>query len=137
MEFCDKSLKEIMREINFNSHFQNRETLTPIGFYIASEIFIEILEGVNFLHENYIIHRNLNPSIILLKQIENYDKFIKICGFGLVTLHEYDEQSHSFDKGTPKYMAPEVVNSRSYDTKADIYSLGVILEELFMIDIYE
>jgi serine/threonine protein kinase len=33
-----------------------------------------------------------------------------------------------------KYMAPEVIKSRKYDTKADIYSLGIIVEELFIFD---
>jgi serine/threonine protein kinase len=38
-------------------------------------------------------------------------------------------------KGTRKYIAPEVLNAPHYETKADTYSLGVILQELFNIDI--
>ena len=42
--------------------------------------------------------------------------------------------SHTQDQGTDKYMAPEVRNSRHYDTKCDIYSLSIIGKELFAID---
>jgi len=35
------------------------------------------------------------------------------------------------DKGTPKYTAPEVINSRKYNTKSDIFSLGVIFQNMF------
>jgi len=46
-------------------------------------------------------------------------------------LHEFEDQSHTQGPGTPEYNAPEVKRSRKYDVKADIYSLGVIVEELF------
>jgi serine/threonine protein kinase len=60
--------------------------------------------------------------------------YIKIADFGLSVLHKYSEQSHTIDKGTPKYMAPEVINNNKYDFKADIYSLGIIFEELIHLD---
>jgi serine/threonine protein kinase len=70
------------------------------------------------------------------------DKFhrtrvIKICDFGLIAIHEYSEQTHSADKGQVKFAAPEVLDGSRYDTKADIYSVGVILRQLFDIDLYE
>jgi serine/threonine protein kinase len=55
---------------------------------------------------------------------------VKIADFGLIAIHKYSEQSHTMDKGTPEYTAPEVRDSKKYDTKADIYSLGIIFKKL-------
>jgi hypothetical protein len=141
MELCDKTLKEIIEEIRNDSHLRKNNILTPIGYYLASSLFIEILNGVQYLHEKNIIHRDLKPLNILLKEtkIYNYNTgsrstYIKIADFGLSVLHKYSEQSHTIDKGTPKYMAPEVINNNKYDFKADIYSLGIIFEELIHLD---
>ncbi len=110
--------------------------MTPIGYYIASELLVEILESVDYLHSQKpsIIHRDLKPKNILITQGLN-DRFVKIADFGLATIHEFEEQSHTEGTGTLKYMAPEVVKYRKYDTKADIYSLGIIVQELFNFDI--
>ncbi|CAM6031516.1 unnamed protein product, partial [Sphagnum compactum] len=107
--------------------------LTTIGYYIASRIFIQILKGVNSLHKQKepLIHRDLKPANILLKKDEVKGIRVKIADIGLAVIHKYSGQSHTMDKGTPKYMAPEVIKDKKYDTKADIYSLGVIFEEIF------
>jgi alpha-tubulin suppressor-like RCC1 family protein len=133
MEFCDKTLNEIIDEIESDLNMKTNETLTPIGYYIASQLFIELLECVKHLHKHNIIHRDLNPYNIMLKRRKNSKKVIKIVDFGLIAIHSFEERLHSGDVGSVKYMAPEV-DSKIYDTKADIYSLGVILRNLF--DLY-
>ena len=105
-----------------------------MGYYISSELFIEILESVDYLHKQNVIHRDLKPENILLTDGQN-GRFIKIADFGLSVIHEFVSQSHTTGCGTLKYIAPEVVQSTKYDTKADIYSLGVIVQELFNITI--
>ncbi len=47
-----------------------------------------------------------------------------------MAIHKYSRQSHSLDTGTLKYMAQEVESNEEYDTKASIYSLGVVFKEL-------
>jgi serine/threonine protein kinase len=133
MELCDKTLKDVINEMDENSVIKSGEILTPIGYYIASELFIEILQSVYFLHQQNppIIHRDLKPENILLKK--DNERLVKIADFGLVAIHEFAQQSHTIDKGTPKYMAPEVIKTSKYDIKSDIYSLFVIMQELFCI----
>jgi serine/threonine protein kinase len=137
MDLCDKTLKEIIEEIKSDSVFKGDDILTPIGYYIVSQLFIEILESVRYLHKSTIINRDLNPSNIMLKIPENFESFIKIVDFGLIAIHEFQNQTHSSDKGNYDYIAPEVLYGRKYDTKADIYSLGILLNELFDFDVNE
>jgi serine/threonine protein kinase len=144
MELCEKALRDIINEIENDSNLitfeKKTKRLTSLGYYIASQLFIETLEGVDYLHKQIppIIHRGLKPENIMLK-IGSNNRFVKIGDLGLVAVHEYADQSHTSlghsDNTNAKYTAPEVLNSRNYNTKADIYSLGVILQELFKIDI--
>jgi serine/threonine protein kinase len=89
----------------------------------------EIVECVHYLHVKNIIHRDLKPANILITDGIN-GRFVKLGDFGLSVIHEFNDQSHTLGSGTMKYMAPEVIKSSKYDTKADIYSLGVIIEEM-------
>jgi tRNA A-37 threonylcarbamoyl transferase component Bud32/ATP-dependent protease HslVU (ClpYQ) peptidase subunit len=135
MELCDKTLQQLMNEFNNDSNIKDNENLTQIGYYIASQLFIEILECVQYLHENQIIHRDLYPEDIMIKMNGQNNRFIKICDFGLIAIHKFAQQSHTEKRGHVRYAAPEVLNGRKYDTKADIYSLGIILMNLFNINI--
>jgi serine/threonine protein kinase len=136
MELCLMSLKEVMKKLNNELNQKRSQVMTPLGYYIASELSIEILESVDYLHKQKVIHRDLKPNNILITDGMN-GRFVKIADFGLATIHEYDGQSHTKYKGTIKYAAPEVMITKNYDLKVDIYSLGVILQELFNIYINE
>jgi serine/threonine protein kinase len=135
MDLCLFTLRDAMNKVNEELSIKNREPLNPIGYYIACELFIEILQSIDFLHKQSpaIIHRDLKPQNILVTNGSN-GRYIKISDFGIATAHS-GEQSHTQLVGTRKYMAPEVWNGRKYDTKADIYSIGVITQEMFNIDI--
>jgi tRNA A-37 threonylcarbamoyl transferase component Bud32 len=134
MELCDRTLEDVMDEIDEDPKMKSNDMLTPIGYFIASRIYIEILEGVKYLHENDIIHRDLNPCNIMLIIDRFNERIVRICDFNLITIHNSARQSHSKDKGHVKYVAPEASNGKKYDTKADIYSLGIILWKLFELD---
>jgi serine/threonine protein kinase len=116
MELCDKTLDDVIEEFDKESHLKTNETLSTLGYYIASQIFTQILKGVNHLHKQNppLIHRGLKPANILLKKSDRKEFCVKIADFGLITIHDFPEKPHIEDKGTTKYMAPEVRDSKKY-----------------------
>ncbi len=116
MELCDQSLDGFLQTVE-NMKLEEINILRPLKYYISSAIFLEILEGVNYLHKQnpQIIHRDLCPDNILLKVVEKNKILFKIADFGLVTPHKYAEQLHEPDRGRLKYFAPEVENGPKYD----------------------
>ena len=75
------------------------------------------------------MHRDLKPANILVKSPDD-DLDIKICDFGLATFVNVDKYIYPRCE-TPGFVAPEIINLKDekhkYDTKCDIYSLGIIM----------
>ncbi len=67
--------------------------------------------------------------------MEEKDKLVvKIADFGLVTIHKYAEQLHKWGVGHIKYLAHEVRYATTYETRAHIYGLEMVSNDLF--DVY-
>jgi tRNA A-37 threonylcarbamoyl transferase component Bud32 len=130
MEFCCQALNEVIDALLKEMLKNNSQNMKKLCFHICCELLTEIIECVHYLHGRNVIHRDLKPANILITNGIN-GRFIKLADFGLSVIHEFNDQSHTQDSGTVKYMAPEVGISRKYDMKADIFSLGKIVEELF------
>ena len=92
---------------------------------IIWEIFIQILEGVNYLHNKFIIHRDLKTSNIYLSK----NGMVKIGGFNVGKNIE-DIGMALTQIGTPYFTAPEIWEQKPYDYKCDIWSMGCILYEM-------
>ena len=88
--------------------------------------FIQIVNAVNFLHQNNIIHRDIKPENILFGE----NNLLKLCDFGWAK--EINVNNRITFCGTMEYMAPEIVGSENYDFSVDIWSLGILLYELIM-----
>ena len=94
-------------------------------------LFIDICHGVSHAHQKGIVHRDLKPSNILVSLVDGTPR-PKIIDFGIAVAEtSASERRHQLSVGTPVYMSPELFDdTASFDTRADIYSLGVILCEL-------
>ena len=123
MELCDGSLKDILEKYKPNG--------LPLD--IIKKIFKQLNEALKTMIAEGITHRDLKPENILIKYADtnktNFD--IKLADFGL-TAYNINSiiQTQSKNAGTPIYMAPEV-ESLQYNNKCDLWSLGIILYELY------
>jgi serine/threonine protein kinase len=132
MECCCESLNEVIKQLSNELMGNNSEIMKTLCYFICCELLTEIIECVDYLHRTKIIHRDLKPANILITDGIN-GRFVKLADFGLSVIHEFNDQSHTKCSGTFDYMAPEVMRTRKYDTKADIFSLGKIVENLFFL----
>ncbi|XP_041457057.1 serine/threonine-protein kinase 36-like [Lytechinus variegatus] len=92
------------------------------------EIACQLLSALYYLHAHRILHRDMKPQNILLGK----GGVVKLCDFGFARAMSINTLVLTSIKGTPLYMAPELVEEKPYDHTADLWSLGCILYELFV-----
>ncbi|KAJ3857882.1 Pkinase-domain-containing protein [Lentinula lateritia] len=92
-----------------------------------SVIIREVLVGLSYLHKVPVIHRDMKAANILVTAVGK----VMICDFGVSALLATASSKRNTLTGTPYWMAPEVVQAvPAYDTKADIWSLGIMIYEM-------
>ena len=91
----------------------------------ATNIMSQIANGVKYLHQYGIAHRDLKPDNIMITQQNDYG-VIKIMDFGLSKILSPNERMVD-GYGTLSYVAPEVLLRTPYNKEVDIWSMGVIL----------
>jgi len=111
--------------ISLKEHIKKSGALSLMQAY---NIATQICDGLEAAHRQGIVHRDLKSQNIIIHPSNQ----IKIIDFGLArTSHLEGMTATGLIMGTPEYMAPEQVSGKKVDERADIYSLGIILYELF------
>ena len=125
MEYAgDKNLKQ------FINYYKNNTQLIPEDIIIY--IIYQLVKGLQDIHKNNLIHRDLTPDNIF---IDN-NKKIKIGDFGITKILTETNKYTKSQIGKIHYIAPEIELGEKYNNKIDIYSLGCIIYELFTLNNY-
>jgi HEAT repeat protein/tRNA A-37 threonylcarbamoyl transferase component Bud32 len=116
----------------FPSHTLGGEIVNekPVALKRAVKFAVDIATGMAVAHQVGIVHRDLKPANVL---IDN-DLLLKIVDFGVAAAQTQGDTQLTktgYVIGSPKYMAPEQILGKKVDERADIYSLGVIMYEMF------
>lgn len=115
MEYIDgEDLASLMKRIG---HLSNEKTL---------DIARQLVAGLSVAHERGVLHRDLKPANIML---DGHGR-VRITDFGLAIAVGDESQAEEI-AGTPAYMAPEQLAGKGATVRSDIYSLGLILYEIY------
>jgi len=146
MELMDEDLHSLMTR-----RLGNEETLdAPFKLLEAVDIMLQVAEGMNYLHQNRVVHRDLKSMDILVKYNE-HDRHVyaKVADFGFSRIKELSctYSNQTMDLGKTRWMAPELFGdsedhnvgpslssefnlSLKYPFKVDIYSFGMVCYEI-------
>ncbi len=123
MELCGGNLKEFLSERTLNLKSK-------------IDILSQVADGMTFIHAERIIHKDLKPDNILIKDFGAEEALIKITDFGLAHPLDHDDHTTTLSLsfgGTRPYMAPELVQTQlsgeqthKKNYKVDVWSLGVV-----------
>ncbi|XP_068143308.1 LOW QUALITY PROTEIN: serine/threonine-protein kinase polo [Drosophila tropicalis] len=117
LELCKKrSMMELHKRRKSITEFECR-------YYIY-----QIIQGVKYLHDNRIIHRDLKLGNLFLDDMLH----VKIGDFGLATRIEYEGERKKTLCGTPNYIAPEILTKKGHSFEVDIWSIGCVMYTLLV-----
>ena len=122
MELCDGNLRNIL----------NKYKPKGLPLELINKIFIQLNDALKAMLKIDYIHRDIKPENILIKYTDKNEKKnfdIKLTDFGLAACLTASIREHS-QAGTLKYWAPEM-DSFQYNKQCDLWSLGVLLYELY------
>lgn len=114
---------ELMQGGELFDRIVQKENYSEVEAKIA---FRDILSALEYLHSKNVMHRDLKPENLLYK--DKTDASLKLADFGFAQVVA-PNQLLTTSCGSPNYVAPEIINkeSKGYDYRADLWSVGVIL----------
>ncbi|XP_052445317.1 serine/threonine-protein kinase PAK 5 isoform X3 [Carassius gibelio] len=111
------------------------ETQKEKGFFEEQQIldwFVQICLALQYIHKNNVLHRDIRPENVFLTE----DGFINLGDFGCSKMLERDEVYAESAVVLRNYSSPEVYQKKQYNSKSDIWSLGWLLHDLCMLDVW-
>ena len=132
--FEENNNKFIVTEL-YDGDLRNLLNFREYGFSIEEikKIFCQINEGFKYLKSNNLFNIDLKPENILFNVFKNSDDNIyykyKICDFG--DIKSLEKKLSRIKKGSKIYEAPEMIYNNKFTNKSEIFSIGILLYELY------
>ncbi len=114
---------EYVKGTDLKQLLKRRERL-PLSFTI--DVGVQLANGIEYAHQHGVVHRDIKPANIILTKSGQ----AKITDFGIARIDASNLTVEGQLLGTPNYMAPEQIQGREVDHRADLFSLGVLLYEM-------
>ena len=92
---------------------------------LVMDWLVQLTLALNYMHQRLVLHRDLKSNNIFLRH-----GIIKVGDFGIARVLQGTMEMPSTFAGTPYYMSPECLQSKGYNSKSDIWSLGCVLFEI-------
>jgi serine/threonine protein kinase len=120
LEYCITSLSNMIYQIS-----------KPFHIAQIKKIIKSIAEGIKYLHDNDIMHRDIKPGNIFIDD----SNYVKVGDFGSSRIINSNIKSVTPQVGTKWYKAPEIIfGKKDYDKYVDIWSFGCVVAELFILE---
>uniref|UniRef100_A0A1A9WDJ5 polo kinase n=1 Tax=Glossina brevipalpis TaxID=37001 RepID=A0A1A9WDJ5_9MUSC len=116
---------ELCKNRSMMELFERRKTVTE---YECRYYLHQIIQGVKYLHDKCVIHRDLKLGNLFLNDLLQ----VKIGDFGLATRIECEGERKKTLCGTPNYVAPEILTKKGHSYEVDIWSIGCIMYALLV-----
>lgn len=117
-------ITEYMSQGNLRMYLNKKEPYS-LSTETILRLALDISHGMEYLHSQGVIHRDLKSHNLLL----NDEMRVKVADFGTSCLETQCQESKG-NKGTYRWMAPEMIKEKAYSRKVDVYSFGIVLWEL-------
>ncbi len=127
-------IMEYLRGAPLTKLMRSKTGLDPVR---ALGILVQICDGLAAAHAVGIVHRDLKPDNIIIAQDHSGGDLVKLLDFGVAKLLDQDDDDVALQTaagsvvGTPAFMSPEQAGGSEVDGRADLYSLGAIMYEIF------
>jgi len=111
-----------------------------LGVASGIRIALQMCRALAAAHESGVVHRDMKPENVFLQRTGDGEEIVKIVDFGIAQLRSKNEEAVQTKRrltrtgmifGTPEYMAPEQAGGKHADSRSDIYSVGIIMYEMF------
>lgn len=128
--FVGKSLRDIIEELG------------PLPIERSITIVRQVCLALDAAHRSGIVHRDIKPDNIVIENNNGQGELVKVLDFGIAKLKDgpSNESGGRLTRqgviiGSPHYLSPEQCQNSELDARSDLYSLGIVLYEMFTADV--